>query len=113
WGAAPLVEPLLRCALERFDDKHRAVLRRLSVLADFWYLRMAQEICAFDGVTELDVLDSVVFLGNTGLVDGASDGGPLRLPECVRRYAAQSLAADLAESETAHRRHRDLLVRVY
>ncbi|MFC7329494.1 helix-turn-helix transcriptional regulator [Marinactinospora rubrisoli] len=81
WSYAPLSPP------------ERLLLRRLSLFRG-WPLDLAEEVCAYDGLTEDQILDLHAALLDRSLIvfDREVDGlARYRLPDPVRRYAAARL----------------------
>ncbi|WP_449289743.1 ATP-binding protein [Nocardiopsis sediminis] len=105
----------LRAVLEWSHDllthPEQVLLRRLTVFGT-WNLEQAETVCGHDGIDPGDVLELVSSLIDKSLIvlDTEVDGtAHYRLPDSVRAYAAERLAA-AGEEETAWRRCLDALV---
>jgi predicted ATPase/DNA-binding CsgD family transcriptional regulator len=109
---APPRQRTLRATLDwsfaLLEDSERQLFNRLSVFAGGWTLDAAEAICAGDRIDSGDVLDLLGRLVDQSLVvaDHGGDRVRYRLLETVRQYAAEKLA-DIAESASIGRRHRD------
>ncbi len=101
----------LRAAMDWSYDllapKERSVLRRLSVFAGGWSLEAAEAVCAGKRIKEAEVLDILTQLVDKSLVNADTLGGEVRyrMPETIRQYAQDRLAAsgEAAEVRTRHR----------
>lgn len=81
---------------ELLSEPERLLLHRLSVFTT-WYLEAAEEVCSGEGVDPTDVLSLHFSLLDKSLIvmDVELDGRThYRLPETVRAYAAEQLAAE-------------------
>jgi predicted ATPase len=89
------------------EETERLLLLRLSVFQGGWTLELAQEVCAFDGLDEYDVIEGLAQLVNKSLViaETAPDGSTRyhRL-ETIRQYAREKLL-DSGNSEVLYDRH--------
>ncbi|MFD5316825.1 BTAD domain-containing putative transcriptional regulator [Streptomyces sp. NPDC127098] len=107
---APPRQRTLRAVLdwswEPLGDAERAVLRRLSVVADGATAEAAAAVCGGDGVRPSAVLDVLGRLVDRSLVvlDDRREGPRYRLLESVRAYGAERLRA-AGEEPTARRRY--------
>jgi predicted ATPase/class 3 adenylate cyclase len=89
------------------DECERLLLMRLSVFQGGWTLEQATEVCAFDGLDEYGVLDSLTQLVNKSLlytVTEADGAYRYRRLETIRQYGREKLL-DSGASETVHDRH--------
>ena len=80
---------------ELLSEPERLLLHRLSVFTT-WYLEAAEEVCSGNGVDPTEVLSLHFSLLDKSLIvmDAELDGRThYRLPETVRAYAAEQLAA--------------------
>ncbi|GHD26105.1 ATP-binding protein [Nocardiopsis kunsanensis] len=98
--ALPARQRTLRAVLswshELLSEPERLLLHRLSVFST-WYLEAAEEVCSGEGVDPTDVLSLHFSLLDKSLIvmDVELDGlTHYRLPETVRAYAAEQLAAE-------------------
>jgi predicted ATPase/class 3 adenylate cyclase len=93
-------------------EKEQWLLRRLSVFAGGWTLDAAEDVCAGDGVEELEVFGLLTQLVDKSLVMMEIQGeeARYRLLETVRQYARDRLA-EPEETDAVRRRHRDWYLR--
>ena len=81
-------------------DKERLLLIRLSIFSSGWTLEAAEQVCAFGGLVEFEVLDLLTSLINKSMVTpmpGDHDAVGWQenryiLLETIRQYAAERLA---------------------
>ncbi|MFH8974650.1 BTAD domain-containing putative transcriptional regulator [Streptomyces sp. NPDC017890] len=93
---------------ELLTGPERTVLRRLAVHAEGCTLEAAEDVCAYDGVDRVDVLDLLVRLVDRSLVvavDGAR-GPRYRLLESVSAYCVERMR-EADELEAVRGRHLD------
>lgn len=71
----------------------RVLLQRLSVFAGGWTLDAAEQVCAGDGIEQLDVLDLLTQLVNKSLVSAeySADGARYHFLETIRQFARYRL----------------------
>jgi len=76
-------------------DQERALLRRLSVFARGWTLRVAEVVCSGAGINAAHVLCLLTRLVDKSMVmvDASGALGRYRLLEPIRRYALERLEA--------------------
>ncbi len=86
------------------SEAERRLLRRLAVFRGGWDLSAAEQICAFDGLAEDEVLDLLFRLVDRSLVVPDPATGRFRLLVTIREYAAARLA-EAGETEAARDRH--------
>jgi predicted ATPase/DNA-binding CsgD family transcriptional regulator len=75
------------------SEKEKILFRRLSVFAGGWTLDAAEEVCAGDGIEEVEVLELLSCLVDKSLVVVArgDDEARYRMLETVRQYASGKL----------------------
>ncbi len=75
------------------SNPERALLSRLSVFAGGWTLDAAEQICAGDGIAQLDILDLLTQLVNKSLVIAENNDGATRYRflETIRQFARYCL----------------------
>jgi len=89
---------------ELLDEEERAFLRRLAVFASDFSLEAAERVAGYSlGRSAIDVLGSLVSKSLVGLTERGTTVR-YRLPETVRIYAEERLAA-AGESDAARARH--------
>lgn len=86
------------------SERERVLLRRLSVFAGPFDLRLAEEVCADRFLPELEVLDLLGGLVDKSLVLCEGDPSRYRLLETIKQYAAERLRAE-AEDRRLRDRH--------
>ncbi|TDE59531.1 LuxR family transcriptional regulator [Nonomuraea mesophila] len=109
---APARQRTLRATVEWSHDlltpKERVLLRRLSVFAGMFDLRLAGRVCADGAVLPAaELLDLLSALVDKSLVLHPGAAGRYRLLETIRQYAAERLEES---GEAAHVRDRHLRV---
>ena len=94
-------------SFELLAEPERTLLRRASVFAGGFNLELAEEICGWEPLDPLDVLDLLATLVSKSLVIADErDGAPrYRLLETIREYAAERARA-AEEERTLQERHR-------
>lgn len=87
------------------SNPERALLSRLSVFAGGWTLDAAEQICAGDGITQLDVLELLTQLVNKSLVIAENNDGATRYRflETIRQFARYCLYKAEAVEMTSDR----------
>lgn len=94
------------------DEQERVLLRRLSVFSGGWALEVAQVVCGFDPLDELDVFDVLEQLINKSLVmvrQPPEGEARYALLESIRQYAQNKLF-EAGEGEILRDRHADYFV---
>ncbi|OQY97818.1 MAG: hypothetical protein B6D41_02945 [Chloroflexi bacterium UTCFX4] len=93
------------------SDPERALLSRLSAFAGGWTLDAAEQICAGDGIAQLDILDLLTQLVNKSLVIAENNDGATRYRflETIRQFARYRLFQAKAV-ESVSDKHLDFFV---
>jgi predicted ATPase len=93
------------------SERERILFRRLSVFAGGWTLDAAEQVCAGDGIEEVEVLDLLSCLVDKSLIVVARGNGEsrYRMLETVRQYASEKLR-ESGEAGAVGRRHADFFV---
>ena len=93
------------------SERERILFRRLSVFARGWTLDVAEQVCAGDGIEEVEVLDLLSCLVNKSLIVVArgEGGSRYRMLETVRQYASEKLR-ESGEAGAVGGRHADFFV---
>lgn len=99
---------LIDWSYDLLNDPAKLLLQRLSVFAGGWTLETAEQICAGDGMEELEILDLLTSLCDKSLaVADQNDGDSrFRLAETVRQYARERLL-ESGGGEAVRERHRN------
>ncbi|SDH27576.1 Predicted ATPase [Sinosporangium album] len=115
---APARQRTLRATVEwsyhLLAPEERLLLRRCTALYGGWTIDLAERVCPGDGIGLRDVLPLLTGLVDKSLVvvDGEVDRqARYRLPETIREYAREQLAA-AGEEDALLRRHRDAIAAV-
>jgi predicted ATPase/class 3 adenylate cyclase len=84
---------LIDWSYDLLHDPEKLALQRLSVFAGGWTLEAAEQVCAGEGVEDLEALDLLTSLTDKSLVVVEQNGGHsrYRLLETVRQYAREKL----------------------
>jgi predicted ATPase len=103
------IEATLEWSHRFLAPAEQTLLRRLSVFAGGFSLPAVEAVCAGSGVGQHDVLDALAQLVDNSLVQVDEHGAErrYRLPETVRQFAAQRLAAagDAPALQARHARY--------
>jgi predicted ATPase/DNA-binding XRE family transcriptional regulator len=95
------------------DGAEQALLRRLSVFAGGWTLKLAEEVCGGAGVEQAHVLPILAQLVDKSmvLVESRDQEARYRLLQPIRQYATERLEAS-AEVEMYRGRHSEAVLRL-
>jgi predicted ATPase/DNA-binding SARP family transcriptional activator len=95
-------------------DRERMLLQRLSVFAGGWTLSVAETVCGFNGLEDIEVLDCLTQLVHKSLVIlNTQDTSEQRysMLETIRQYASEQLQS-AGEDHEVRERHLDAFLQL-